>query len=87
MSEIEELWAKADSALAEAVEMPWGPKKIEALKKAGLLRNKAAQKEIALGQFPISRWKTGEPVRHNWRRSFATLMRVSLRPGRKPTPG
>jgi hypothetical protein len=43
--------AKADAALAEARAMPWGPARIEALKQAGLLRNEAAKKEIAFGQF------------------------------------
>jgi hypothetical protein len=51
MAEIDELWAKANAALAEARAMPRGPERIEALKKAGLLRNEAAEKEIALGLF------------------------------------
>jgi hypothetical protein len=51
MTELDELWAKAEAALAEACAMPWGPQRIEALKQAGLIRNEAAKKEIALGQF------------------------------------
>lgn len=48
MTDIDELRQKAEIALAEACAMPWGPERIEALKVAGLLRNDAAKKQLAL---------------------------------------
>ena len=51
MAEIDEYWEIAEAALAEARAMPWGPERLIALKKVGLLRNEAALKDIALGQF------------------------------------
>ena len=48
MAEIGELWEIAEAALAEARAMPWGPERIEALRKAGLLRHRAADAQAAI---------------------------------------
>jgi hypothetical protein len=47
---LKDLWAAANEALMKAKSLPWGPERIEALRAAGLLRNRAARAEIAQGQ-------------------------------------
>jgi hypothetical protein len=51
MARIDKLWETAEAALAQANTMPWGPERLEALRKAALLRNNAVLVEIELGQF------------------------------------
>lgn len=51
MTELDNLWAAADDALAKASALPWGPERIEALKLAGRLRNEAANVEVSAGSF------------------------------------
>ncbi|MDP1585067.1 MAG: hypothetical protein Q8M18_16725 [Bradyrhizobium sp.] len=62
MGEIDDLWDHAETALAEARAMPWGPERIEALKNAGILRLRAAEKQLAL-----DRQRPPNPrVRQDW---------------------
>jgi hypothetical protein len=50
MAEIDDLWEIAEAALAEARAMPGGPARIEALKNAGILRLRVAEKQLVLDQ-------------------------------------
>jgi len=50
MAEIDDLWEIAETALAKARAMPWGPERIEALKNAGILRSRAAKKQLIIDQ-------------------------------------
>jgi hypothetical protein len=49
-TEDDDLSAEAEKALSIARSMPNGPEKFEALKKAGLLRNAALDREIAFAK-------------------------------------
>jgi hypothetical protein len=62
MAEIDDLWEIAESALAEARAMPWGPKRVEALREAGILRSRAAEKQALLD----SRRASNPRVRQDW---------------------
>jgi len=62
MAEIDDLWEIAETALAEARAMPWGPERIEALKNAGILRLRAAERQLVL-----DRQRPPNPrVRQDW---------------------
>jgi hypothetical protein len=62
MGELNDLWDRAETALAEARAMPWGPGRIEALKNAGMLRLRAMEKQLAL-----DRQRPPNPrVRQDW---------------------
>jgi hypothetical protein len=45
---IEEKWRAAEAALADAQKMPGGPKRIEALKRAGQLRYEADKRRRSI---------------------------------------
>jgi hypothetical protein len=62
MAEIDDLWEAAEAALAKARAMPWGPKRIEALKNAGILRLRAAEKQAAMD----SQRPPNPRVRQDW---------------------
>jgi len=71
---IEEEWAAAEAALADARKMPSGAERIEALKKAGQLRHEADKRRSVQG-------KANRTVREDLAR-IASLTRK--RPGALP---
>ena len=62
MAEIDDLWEAAEAALAKARAMPWGPKRIESLKNAGILRSRVAEKQAILD----SQRPPNPRVRQDW---------------------
>ena len=62
MAEIDDLWEIAEAALAEARAMPWGEKRVEALKNAGILRSRAAERQAVLD----SQRPPNPRVRQDW---------------------
>jgi hypothetical protein len=66
MTKLDDLWRVANAAFIAARALPPGPKRIEALKEAGLLRNEAARQEIDLKEEePSARKKPTNGVNSN----------------------
>jgi hypothetical protein len=49
-ADAEAAWEEASKALEEACQMPWGPQRMEALKRAGRLRYEASKQILATEQ-------------------------------------